>query len=156
VGAAPQCDVLVHACRMGDQPLSSAPRHCFLAGPDPRRPRWLAPLARIRSALGLIALNGTSLLSFLPAAGLWAWYPPRKTSKNDPSLVWYWRPQFSRVHYTVDYPQLSNVRKFIFIRDNFGAELRLGNGNGADGTLMLYLDRRTIPMPCINSRRWAN
>jgi len=30
--------------------------------------------------------------------------------------------------------------KFIFIRDNFGAELRLGNGNGADGTLMLYLD----------------
>jgi len=30
--------------------------------------------------------------------------------------------------------------KLIFIRDNFGAELRLGNGNGADGTLMLYLD----------------
>ena len=30
--------------------------------------------------------------------------------------------------------------KFIFIRDNFGAELRLGNGNGADGTLMIYLD----------------
>jgi hypothetical protein len=30
--------------------------------------------------------------------------------------------------------------RFIFIRDNFGAELRLGNGNGADGTLMLYLD----------------
>jgi len=30
--------------------------------------------------------------------------------------------------------------KFIFIRDNFGAELRLGNGPGADGTLMIYLD----------------
>jgi len=30
--------------------------------------------------------------------------------------------------------------KFIFIRDNFGAELRLGNGPGADGTLMLHLD----------------
>ena len=29
--------------------------------------------------------------------------------------------------------------KFIFIRDNFGAELRLGNGNGADGTWMEYL-----------------
>jgi hypothetical protein len=29
--------------------------------------------------------------------------------------------------------------KFIFIRDNFGAELRLGNGNGADGTWMQYL-----------------
>jgi len=34
----------------------------------------------------------------------------------------------------------STFGKFIFIRDNFGAELRLGNGNGADGTLMLYLD----------------
>jgi hypothetical protein len=29
--------------------------------------------------------------------------------------------------------------RFIFIRDNFGAELRLGNGNGADGTWMEYL-----------------
>jgi hypothetical protein len=29
--------------------------------------------------------------------------------------------------------------QFIFIRDNFGAELRLGNGNGADGTWMEYL-----------------
>jgi hypothetical protein len=29
--------------------------------------------------------------------------------------------------------------KFIFIRDNFGAELRLGNGPGADGTWMEYL-----------------
>ena len=35
--------------------------------------------------------------------------------------------------------------KFIFIRDNFGAELRLGNGNGADGTLMLYLDATHDP-----------
>ena len=29
--------------------------------------------------------------------------------------------------------------EFIFIRDNFGAELRLGNGRGADGTWMEYL-----------------
>ena len=29
--------------------------------------------------------------------------------------------------------------QFIFIRDNFGAELRLGNGPGADGTWMEYL-----------------
>jgi hypothetical protein len=29
--------------------------------------------------------------------------------------------------------------KFIFIRDNFGAELRLGNGPGANGTWMEYL-----------------
>ena len=35
--------------------------------------------------------------------------------------------------------------KFIFVRDNFGAELRLGNGPGADGTLMLYLDATHSP-----------
>jgi hypothetical protein len=29
--------------------------------------------------------------------------------------------------------------KFIFIRDNLGAELSLGNGTGADGTWMQYL-----------------
>jgi len=29
--------------------------------------------------------------------------------------------------------------KFIFIRDNFGAELRLGNGPWADGTWMYFL-----------------
>ena len=29
--------------------------------------------------------------------------------------------------------------KFIFVRSNFGAELRLGNGPGADGTWMSYL-----------------
>ena len=29
--------------------------------------------------------------------------------------------------------------QFIFIRDNFGAELRMGNGPGADGTWMEYL-----------------
>lgn len=29
--------------------------------------------------------------------------------------------------------------KFVFIRSNFGAELRLGNGPGADGTWMSYL-----------------
>ena len=29
--------------------------------------------------------------------------------------------------------------RFIFIRDNFGAELRMGNGHGADGTWMEYL-----------------
>jgi hypothetical protein len=35
--------------------------------------------------------------------------------------------------------------QFIFVRDNFEAELRLGNGNGADGTLMLYLDATHDP-----------
>jgi 4-amino-4-deoxy-L-arabinose transferase-like glycosyltransferase len=89
---------------------------------------------------GLIALNGTSLLSFLPAAGLWGWYRRAKTGKRSLAGV----VLASAIFVACITPWLvRNYRtfgKFIFIRDNFGAELRLGNGNGADGTLMLYLD----------------
>ncbi len=89
---------------------------------------------------GVIALNGTSLLSFLPAAGLWVWYRRAKVGKRSLAGV----VLASVVFFACIAPWLvRNERtfgKFIFIRDNFGAELRLGNGNGADGTLMLYLD----------------
>jgi 4-amino-4-deoxy-L-arabinose transferase-like glycosyltransferase len=89
---------------------------------------------------GIIALNGTSLLSFLPAAGLYAWYRRAKAGKKSFAGV----VLASVVFFACITPWLvRNYRtfgKFIFIRDNFGAELRLGNGNGADGTLMLYLD----------------
>lgn len=89
---------------------------------------------------GIVALNGTSLLSFLPAAGLWAWYRRAKAGKRSFGGV----VLASVVFFACITPWLvRNYRtmgQFIFIRDNFGAELRLGNGNGADGTLMLYLD----------------
>jgi len=89
---------------------------------------------------GLIALNGTSLLSFLPPAGLWACYRRAKAGKRSLAGV----VLASLIFFACITPWLvRNYRTFgklIFIRDNFGAELRLGNGNGADGTLMLYLD----------------
>ena len=89
---------------------------------------------------GIVALNGTSLLSFLPAAGLYAWYRRAHLGKKSLAGV----VLASVIFFACITPWLvRNYRtfgKFIFIRDNFGAELRLGNGNGADGTLMLYLD----------------
>jgi 4-amino-4-deoxy-L-arabinose transferase-like glycosyltransferase len=89
---------------------------------------------------GIAALNSPSLLSFLPAAGLWAWYRRSKCSKKSFAGV----VLASVVFFACITPWLvrdyQTFGKFIFIRDNFGAELRLGNGNGADGTLMLYLD----------------
>ena len=89
---------------------------------------------------GVIALNSPSLLSFLPAAGLWAWYRRAKLGKRSLAAVML----ASAVFFACIAPWLvrnyQTFGKFIFIRDNFGAELRLGNGNGADGTLMLYLD----------------
>jgi len=88
---------------------------------------------------GLAALSSTVLLSFLPASGLWAWYHRARRGKPSvagvalASLVFIAcvAPWIARNYQTFD--------KFIFIRDNFGAELRLGNGNGADGTWMQHL-----------------
>ncbi|HEX4784995.1 MAG TPA: glycosyltransferase family 39 protein [Candidatus Sulfotelmatobacter sp.] len=88
---------------------------------------------------GVAALTSTSLLSFLPAAGLWAWYHRAKRGKKSiagivlASVVFFFcvTPWLVRNYKTFG--------QFIFIRDNFGAELRLGNGPGADGTWMEYL-----------------
>jgi hypothetical protein len=89
---------------------------------------------------GIAALNSPSLLSFLPAAGLWGWYRRRKRGKRSVIGV----VLASVVFLACVAPWLvrdyRTFGKFIFIRDNFGAELRLGNGPGADGTLMLYQD----------------
>jgi 4-amino-4-deoxy-L-arabinose transferase-like glycosyltransferase len=85
------------------------------------------------------ALNSTVLLSFLPASGLWAWY--RRAKRGKPSLA---GVALASVIFAVCLAPwlLRNYQtfgRFIFIRDNFGAELRLGNGHGADGTWMEYL-----------------
>ena len=102
------------------------------------RDGWL-PWIEFGLLWGLAALNSTSLLSFLPAAGLWAWY--RRAQRGKRSLAGV--VLASVVFLTCIAPWLvRNERtfgRFIFIRDNFGAELRLGNGNGADGTWMEYL-----------------
>ncbi len=87
----------------------------------------------------IAALNSVVLLSFLPASGLWAWY--RRAKRGKPSLAGV--ALASMIFVVCIAPWLiRNYRtlgKFIFIRDNFGAELRLGNGNGADGSWMEYL-----------------
>jgi 4-amino-4-deoxy-L-arabinose transferase-like glycosyltransferase len=94
---------------------------------------------------GITALSSTSLLSFLPAAGLWAWYRRARRGKRSFGGV----VLAAVVFFACIAPWLvrnyETFGKFIFIRDNFGAELRLGNGNGADGTLMLYLDATHDP-----------
>jgi len=100
----------------------------------------LRPWVEFGLLWGIASFNSPTLLSFLPAAGLWTWYRRAKQSKPSiggvllSSLLFFAciTPWIARNYHTFG--------KFIFIRDNFGNELRLGNGNGADGTLMLYLD----------------
>lgn len=88
---------------------------------------------------GVAALTNSSLLSFLPASGLWAWY--RCWKKGKPAIA---GVVLASVFFVATItPWLvrnyETFGKFIFLRSNFGAELRLGNGPGADGTWMQYL-----------------
>jgi 4-amino-4-deoxy-L-arabinose transferase-like glycosyltransferase len=88
---------------------------------------------------GITALNSTVLLAFLPASGLWAWY--HRAKRHKPSLAGVVLASIVFLACIAPWT-MRNYRtfgKFIFIRDNLGAELRLGNGNGADGTWLQYL-----------------
>ena len=96
------------------------------------------PLPWIQFGLlwGIAALTNTALLSFLPASGLWAWYRRSQHGKRSMAgvamagavFVACITPWLIRNHRTFG--------QFVFIRSNFGAELRLGNGPGANGTWM--------------------
>ena len=88
---------------------------------------------------GIAALNSPVLLSFLPASGLWAWYHRARHRKPSFSGV----VLASVIFFACVTPWLlRNYRVFgkpVFLRSNFGAELRMGNGPWANGTWMWYL-----------------
>lgn len=88
---------------------------------------------------GIAALNSPSLLSFLPASGLYAWYRRLHRGKRSFAGV----ALASIIFVAIIAPWLvRNERVFgkaVFLRTNFGAELRMGNGPYADGTWQFYL-----------------
>jgi 4-amino-4-deoxy-L-arabinose transferase-like glycosyltransferase len=88
---------------------------------------------------GVAALTNTSLLGFLPVSGLWIWYQRSKRGRASLAGV----ILSAMVFLACITPWLvRNYRtfgQFVFIRSNFGAELRLGNGPGANGTWMAFL-----------------
>lgn len=95
---------------------------------------------------GIAALLNPSLLPFLPASGIWAWY--RRSKRGLPSFSGV--VAASIVFFLCVAPWLiRNYRefgRFVFIRDDFGQQLRLGNGPYADGISMVYLQ------PNLNAR----
>jgi 4-amino-4-deoxy-L-arabinose transferase-like glycosyltransferase len=87
---------------------------------------------------GVAGLTNTSLLAFLPASGLWAWY--RRWKRGKPSLGGV--ALSALVFFACVTPWAArNYRTLgrFTLRSNFGAELRIGNGPGADGTWREYL-----------------
>src|SRR3974377_165801 len=88
---------------------------------------------------GIGALANPTMLAFLPFCGLWVW---RQRFKNC-------LPSFagvvlsSVVFFLVISPWVIRndqvFGRFVFLRDDFGLQFRLGNGPSADGMLMAYL-----------------
>jgi 4-amino-4-deoxy-L-arabinose transferase-like glycosyltransferase len=88
---------------------------------------------------GIGALANPTMLSFLPFCGLWIWRQRyRRGLESIGGIV-----VASIVFWTALSPWLVRnyevFRRFVFIRDDFGLQFRLGNWNGADGMLMAYL-----------------
>jgi 4-amino-4-deoxy-L-arabinose transferase-like glycosyltransferase len=99
----------------------------------------LKPWVQFGLLWGVAALNSPVLLSFLPPAGLYAWYRRWKAGKNSLGGI----VLASLLFFACLSPWLiRNYRVFgqpVFLRSNFGAELRMGNGPGANGTWMFFL-----------------
>ena len=88
---------------------------------------------------GIAALTNPSLLSFAVPAALWVWYRRRRAGKQSVGNVAMAAVFFAATLAPWLVRNYQTFGRFIFIRSNFGAELRLGNGPGADGTWMSYL-----------------
>ncbi len=97
-----------------------------------------APWAAWGLLWGIAALTNTSLLGFLPAAGLWAWWRRAKKQKRSFGGILLAVVLFAGCVAPWTVRNERRFGQFIFVRSNFGAELRLGNGPGANGTWMDY------------------
>jgi 4-amino-4-deoxy-L-arabinose transferase-like glycosyltransferase len=88
---------------------------------------------------GVGALANPAMLSFLPFSGLWIWW--RRSRRGLPSLAGI--ALSSVVFFLVLSPRLVRNYEvfghFVFIRDDFGLQFRLGNNKLADGMLIAAL-----------------
>jgi 4-amino-4-deoxy-L-arabinose transferase-like glycosyltransferase len=110
----------------------------FLLTLDLEERDGLKPWLEFGLLWGVAGLTNTSLLAFLPASGLWAWYRRWKCGKSSLGGV----ALSALVFFACVTPWAArNYRTLgrFTLRSNFGAELRIGNGPGADGTWREYL-----------------
>ena len=122
------------------QPMHAKARLVELQGeafPRTRTAEWLL----FGLLWGLIALTNPSLLSWLPFCGLWLLIAQLRTERTS-------RPLWSAlaagvVCLAVMSPWMIRnylvFHRFIPLRSNFGAELRMGNGNNAVGLWRFWM-----------------
>ena len=99
----------------------------------------LVPWAGFGVLWGVAALTNTSLLAFLPASGLWVWYRRSKAHRSSLGGVVLAAAFFAATIAPWLVRNHEAFGRFVFIRSNFGAELRLGNGPWAEGLWMQWL-----------------
>jgi 4-amino-4-deoxy-L-arabinose transferase-like glycosyltransferase len=102
---------------------------------------------------GVGALANPTMLAFLPFCGLWIWW--RRSRRGLPSLAGV--VLASLTFFLVLSPWLIRnyevFGRFVFLRDDFGLQFRLGNGPGADGMLMPYLQPNLNKLELQNFQR---
>lgn len=88
---------------------------------------------------GIGALANPTMLTFLPFCGLWIWRQRYRNNLSSFSGV----VLSSIVFFAVLSPWVIRnyevFGRFVFLRDDFGLQVRLGNGPYADGMLMAYM-----------------
>jgi len=88
---------------------------------------------------GVGALANPTMLAFLPFCGLWIWRQRYKRGLSSLGGI----ALSSAVFFLVLTPWIVRnyevFGRFVFLRDDFGLQVRLGNGPYADGMLMAYL-----------------
>jgi 4-amino-4-deoxy-L-arabinose transferase-like glycosyltransferase len=96
----------------------------------------LRPWLEFGGLWGITALVNASLLSFLPVSGVWAWYRRARARKRSIPGVMLSAAMFLLCLSPWVVRNYDAFGAFIPTRSNFGEELRLGNGPGADGKWM--------------------
>jgi 4-amino-4-deoxy-L-arabinose transferase-like glycosyltransferase len=87
---------------------------------------------------GVVALANPSTISFLPVSGCWAWNRRHKRARTSlPGVV-----LASLIFFAIVGPWLVRNHavfgKWVFIRNDFGQQFALGNGEAARGWSMVY------------------
>src|SRR5947209_13467734 len=99
------------------------------------------------------ALANPTMLAFLPFCGLWIWR--QRFRQGLPSLGGV--VLSSLVFFAVLSPWVVRnyevFHRFVFLRDDFGLQLRLGNGPSAGGMLMAYLQPNLNKLELENFQR---
>jgi 4-amino-4-deoxy-L-arabinose transferase-like glycosyltransferase len=99
----------------------------------------VAPWIAFGMLWGVAGLTNTSLLAFLPASGLWSLHRRWKRGRHALIGAFVAALFFAATIAPWLVRNYETFGKLIFIRSNLGAELRLGNGPGANGTWMSYI-----------------